>query len=245
MRGTCGYGHAIWLALLAAPPLASAGEGAGQVRDVLPAWRQGASACYQGAFNAATIEVEDWRHTRPLAVPGLVRDGEQVMRLQPEILRDRSVRRVTLQLTYDNHQASDHERAFGFGIAIELEGWEEPLFATGDCPYRDVPRMHDGYDVPATTTTLYCGIDCDGGGMAVDRVAGSRDVAVVFEGGPTGMRMSAGCTEGHFRVGGTHASDGSVLPREAGVETRLRLHRAPHSACKPIDRWWATERKRS
>ena len=236
---------AVLLAYAAVPAIAGDAQSSTEapIRDVLPAWRQGAESCYQGSFTTETIEVEDWRQTRAVPVPGLIRDGHQVMRPQPGILPGQKVRQVTLQLTYDSHSAGDHDRSFGCGISIVLDGWAEPLLAVGDCPYRDVPRMHDGYDVPATATTLYCGIDCDGGGMAVDLVAGSRDVAVVFDGWPSGMRMSAGCAEGHFRVGATHDSEGTAVPREARKVTRLRLHKAPRSACKPIERWWAVERK--
>jgi hypothetical protein len=76
------------------------------------------------------------------------------------------------------------------------------------------------------TTTLRCGIDCDGGLMEVERVAGSRDVIFRFGAAAGGLRMSRGCSGG-----GTYHVGGAAKPYDAGSQ---KEHAPPSFRLRPI-----------
>ena len=101
---------------------------------------------------------------------------------------------MTLVLARDG-QAHEHwDEMHKFRLTLVLAGWPGPLEARGECVPRFTDRpvagVHD--PVSVTTTTLHCGIDCDGGLMEVERVAGTG--AVVFRFDPRGLRMTDGCS---------------------------------------------------
>ena len=237
---TCGLALGASLLVLVSVPAEEAPPAAGRDRliaDVLPPHRVGAAMCLEGSFTGKAVDVEDWNKTTGEPVPGSFQFGKQVMRPVPERRPDQSVSLVQLHLVQEKPVTDGEDRHYGFRLLVQLEGWGEPLLAAGDCTYRSRAREMDySWKLDATTTTLYCGIDCDGGGMQVARAGDSRELE--FEFGETGLRMSGGCSRGNFRVGGVRRdrSTGRPEPGQAPQPT-FRLHRVAGKSCVARAKW--------
>ena len=106
-----------------------------------------------------------------------------------------------------------------------MQGWPAALQAAGECPLGS--RAVD----KAERTTLHCGIDCDGGGMEVERVAGTGDVIFRFDAGAGGLRMSGGCSGGPYHVGG-EAKPYEL--RKVREPVSFRLTPMPAQACAAL-----------
>lgn len=196
--------------------------------DLLPR-RTKQAVCLTGTFAGQAIEVEDWRKPGHEPVPGVFRFGEPVMRPVPLTRPDQAVASMTLSLTYDDRK-SDYDWIYNFILMATMADGSLKLFGAGECPWYASPHsLGNGEVWPPSTTKLGCGIDCDGGGMGLERIAGTRAMALHFDGEGIGMRMSAGCggRGGDYRLG-TGDADNKVL---------FRLEPAKASACKPLVKW--------
>lgn len=194
--------------------------------DLLPR-RLNRSVCLTGTFSGQAVEMEDWRNPGHEPVPGVFRFGEQVMRPVPLTKPDQTVAAMTLSLTYDDRKA-DYDWIYNFILMATMADGSLKLFSAGECPWYASPHRFDAGDFyPANSTKLGCGIDCDGGGMGLERIAGTRAMALHFDGDGIGLRMSAGCSGGSYRLGTGPADD----------KVHFRLEPAKASACKPLVKW--------
>jgi len=226
---------AIGLALALPAALATAGDAADEtgavpmIVDVLPPHRVGAALCMEGQFQGKAVDVEDWNKTTTETVPGLVQFGKPVTRPVPETRPDQAVTDIRLRLVQERPTYSGEDRHYGFQLLLRLAGWPEPLLAAGDCSYRSHHRKEDADASEPTTTTLHCGIDCDGGGMRVARASGSRQLDFSFS--EFGLRMSGGCSHGHFRVETVRRDKATGDPLPGQSPPVFRLTRVPLKSC--------------
>ncbi len=174
----------------------------------------GQSVCYTGAFTGQAMDIEDWSQARLVPTGRLAPDGKPYMRNEPGRLPVRQVHSFTLSLTYDDRKA-DYDWIYNFRLAAEVDGIGATLFAAGECPWY---ARGD-----ANTTGLGCGIDCDGGGFGLARVAGTQSWRMHFD--PRfALRMKAGCGGG-----------GTFGLRARTEDTAFRLEPASPEACWLID----------
>lgn len=231
---------AIGLALALPVPSAMAGDDAGgsglgsMIVDVLPPHRVGAAMCMEGRFQGKAVDVEDWGKTTSEPVPGLVQFGKQVTRPVPEIRPDQTVTDVRLRLVQERPTFSGEDRHYGFQLLLRLAGWPEPLLAAGDCSYTSHHRKGDTDASEPTTTTLHCGIDCDGGGIEVARAGVSRQLDFAFS--EFGLRMSGGCSHGHYRIETIRRDKVTGDPLPGQSPPVFRLTRVPLKTCASLAR---------
>lgn len=183
------------------------------------------AVCFSGDFAGLKVNVWDYSKSKQVPVPGLFRFGEQVMRPEPAVYADQELTAMTLLIYRDDREHSDWDEMHDFRLMISFKGWEKPLEAAGECPLRVTDKPIEGSvdQIEANTTTLFCGIDCDGGGMGVERVAGTREVNFRFDPMGGGLRMSGGCSGGSFHVGGDAKpyDEALIAARKPPVSFRL------------------------
>lgn len=184
----------------------------------------GASACFKGTFTGRTMDLEDWSRSRlvPIDTPGA--DGKPMLRAEAPREKAREVRSFTLSLAYDT-RSSSYDWIYNFLMSAEVDG-VPTLFAAGECPWWETAKTdRDGGVMHANTTGVTCGIDCDGGGFDLERIAGTRAVRMGFWTG--GLRMKAGCGGGGpYRLSPPDRSTVS-----------FRLEAAPAADCTQLDDW--------
>jgi hypothetical protein len=143
----------------------------------------------------------------------------------PPVAKNKAIRSFTLQLVHDTRQA-DYDWIYNFRLAAEVEG-VGTLFASGECPWyaKDKVWGPDKREITGSTTSLYCYIDCDGGGFDLDRVVGASALLMSYD--PRfGLRMKGGCGgRGSYRI----------RPAAAGIAFRLETTGA--EACRPLEEW--------
>src|SRR5262249_5701125 len=146
------------------------------------------------------------------------------------------VRHAVLQLEYARmapHPDSDapgYDRLYTFTLAVQLTDRTDPLYAAGSCEWRnhDFKTKDRVVHVARTTTELDCGIECDGGGLAVERVRGTRALALRLAPHQR-LRMSGPCSGGFVVFNG----------RDEGREFRLMPTAA--RTCRPLKRWLSAQ----
>lgn len=206
------YGAAV-VVLLTVLPAQGAGKDTA-IKSILPHEKVGQAACYEGTFSGQTIDMEDWSHTRTELVPNVEIGGGPATRPVPAVLLKEDISRVTLLLTYRNRQ-DDGSFDFGFTVRVAAKGLKKELFARSGCAWSSKDEQLD------------CWIECDGGGMPVERVAGTESVNVRF----SDLAMQAGCDGGGaYRVG-----------TDRKVDVKFRLEKAPLHICKPLKAWEAEQ----
>jgi hypothetical protein len=171
----------------------------------LLAKKVGGAVCFSGTFENSKVNIWDYAKAKPVPVPGLFRFGEQVMRPEPHVYVDQRLTAMTLLLHHDERTHEHWDEMHVFQLQISLQDWPSPLKAAGECQLRFTNRPIEGRrDITGVTTTrIFCGIDCDGGLMEVERVAGAGDLIFRFDPRGGGLRMSAGCSGGQpYHVGG-------------------------------------------
>jgi hypothetical protein len=181
----------------------------GAIKGVL-AQSIGDAVCFSGSFRRLKVNVWDYTKTKIVPVPGLFRFGEQVTRPEPFVHVNQKLTRMTLLLLHDERELSKEgvtdyfDQMHDFCLRISLKGWPNPLNAEGECALllKDKPTENSLQVWEGTGSTLHCGIDCDGGFMSIERVAGTRDLIFQFGSASGGLRMSNGCSVGAYHVGG-------------------------------------------
>jgi hypothetical protein len=186
---------------------------------------EGHSVCLAGSFARQVMNVEDWSRSKMEPTKNLSPDGQPYMRPVPPVMKDTPIRSFTLQLIYDTREA-DYDWIHNFRLLAEVEG-VGTLYASGECPWyarkkydRDTDRT-----IRPSTTSLFCYIDCDGGGFELDRVAGAPAVAMSFD-PRIGLKMKGGCGGG-----------GIYRIKPATSEITFQLQTASAEACKPLEEW--------
>jgi hypothetical protein len=142
------------------------------------------------------------------------------------------VKAVTLQVLYedtpphpDSKDFPGYARRYNFRLAVRLADRKALVYAAGECPWRDKDFVApDGSRIPRTTTALHCGIDCDGGGMTLERLPEAKALLLRLDKDER-LRMSAPCEGGELVFNG----------RDTGQAFRLAPAKA--AACQPIERW--------
>src|SRR5262249_26771442 len=143
--------------------------------NALLAPKVGDTVCFSGIFQGLKVNIWDYSNVKQVPVPKLFRFGEQVTRPEPYVHVDQELTAMTLLLKHSEREvqyephASTQEETHDFQLTISLQGWSAALQAAGEC---SVSRQF----VDRAGATLHCAIDCDGGGMEVERVAGTRNV---------------------------------------------------------------------
>lgn len=174
------------------------------IKPVL-ARKVGDAVCFSGTFEGLKINVWDYSKAKPMPVPGLFRFGEQVMRSEPYVYVDQRLTAMTLLLSRHGREHEHWDEMHDFRLNIALEGWPTRLQAAGECPLRLTDRPIEGSrdSSEVNTAKLFCGIECDGGLMEVERVARTGDVIFRFDPRSGGLRMSGGCSGRQpYHVGG-------------------------------------------
>jgi hypothetical protein len=200
------------------------------------------AVCFAGGFEGLAVNVWDYDKAVPEPVPGVFRFGEQATRPRPHVYANQELTRMTLLLYRDDREHESWDEMHDFRMRISLLGWPDQLGAAGECPLRlsDKPIEGSRDLIARNTTTLYCGIDCDGGGMEVERVAGTGEVNFRFNPRGGGLRMSGGCSHGAYHVGGDARPYDEEL-RKARTPVTFRLKPMPADACAEFRS--ATDRK--
>lgn len=195
-----------------------------------------AVTCFAGKFTDKTVNVWDYGRSKMVPVPGLFRSGEQVMRPEPHVDVGQHLTTMTLLLTRDDREHESWDEMHDFRLRISLKGWSKPLESAGECPFRAIAKRLEGSSetIEPNTDALFCGIDCDGGGMSVQRVAGTRDLIFRFTPLTGGLRMSSGCSGGHYHVGGW-ARPYDDASRRTHVIAEFRLSPMPAKDCAAFD----------
>jgi hypothetical protein len=221
--GALCFAALFWVAGRAEPATSEAGT---MIGPLLPK-ALGEKVCYAGTYSKQAIDIEDWSHTKNVPVPGLIQFGEQVMRPEPETLPSQEISSLTLLLDYDDRTAG-YDWIYNFTLRAEPAQWSSKLFGAGECPWYAKDRAEWNAETQkANEGYLHCGIDCDGGEMTVERVPGTGDLLLRFD-GMSGLRMSAGCGGGGTYRLGTAKKDG---------DTAFLLNKADTSTCKPLEDW--------
>ena len=181
------------------------------IKSILPHDRVGEDACFEGTFSGRMLDMEDWAHTTTKVVPGLEVGGTPATRPVPGPLPDQDVSRITLHLSYTDRQ-DDGAFDYAFTVMAASKSLSKKLFAHSGCAWSEREER------------LACWIECDGGGMSVERIAGTEGLSVSF----SNLSMQAGCDGGGaYRIGtGDRADDIS-----------FRLESVPLRACKPLKAW--------
>ena len=189
-----------------------------QIRNLLP-MAEPDYACFAGTFNKRSIDLEDWGRARLEPTDRLSPDGKPYMRHVPARENNVGVTSFILRLDYDERTA-DYDWIYNFRLRANMDKAGQ-LHAAGECPWYERGLFDkEDWRLRIPTATLYCGIDCDGGMMAVSRIPGTRAVHLIFD-RQIGLRMKNGCGGG--------GSTFRVLANARGGE--FRLEPAPKSAC--------------
>ncbi len=106
--------------------------------------------------------------------------------------------------TDDGGTAKQYFR-YDFTLAAKVKDRGQTLYASGDC---------------ASDEGIGCGVDCDGGGIDIEPVAGKDDTILVRL---TRIRMTLGC------------SDGPEIELEGGADDKVfKLTKAPRPLCQSM-----------
>lgn len=194
------------------------------IRSLLPQ-AEGQSVCLAGSFTGQVMDIEDWSRAKMEPTKNLSPDGKPYMRPVPPVMKDRAVRSFTLQLVYDSRQA-DYDWVHNFRLLAEVEG-VGAMFASGECPWyaRDKIYGPDKQQIAGSTTSLFCYIDCDGGGFDLERVVGAPALAMSFD-PRIGLKMKGGCGGG-----------GIYRIRPATADLAFRLQKAGPDTCRRPEEW--------
>jgi len=123
---------------------------------------------------------------------------------------------MQFQIRYHRHdpdkQNPEGQRNYYFGMAAKVRGQTKTLHASGECT--------------SSQGKIYCGIDCDGGGVLIERHVREGGLTVKFEDSRAYLRMTLGC-------GGEEGRSVNLTP---GADDRVfHLVKASPSACRRLD----------
>lgn len=208
------------------PPLRAAEVADGELIAKLIPQKPGRKARFSGTFADVPIDSETYGSAPPnTPVP---------INYHPH-----KVQAVTLRLENaripprpPEPDAPGFDRQYYFVLSVRLADLKKPVFAYGDCWWQDrdidIQTPVGPHHLERNTTSLHCGIECDGGGMSVVRV--KNENAVLFRIDANGrLRMTKSCG------GGGNDRNITFAGRETGAEFRFKPVRSP--ACRPLEKW--------
>ena len=95
---------------------------------------------------------------------------------------------------------------YDFTLAVKVKDRDATLYASGDC---------------ASGEGIGCGVDCDGGGIEIEPIAGNDDTVLVRL---ERIRMTLGC------------GDGEEVELEGGADDKVfKLTKAPRPLCQAME----------
>jgi len=225
---------ALWVGTAtAAGEGAQAGAGTG-IKDLL-ARNVKDIVCFRGSFTGHGINVRDYLKAKSVPAPDLSQDGKQVMRTVPAIYVGQDVRSLTVLVEREDGVSENWDEMHGFSLKVSMRGWRGPLYTEGSCSWRGSDKLVKGTSevAEANTSTLSCHVDCEGGGMEMRRVPGSRDVIFHFHNTDEGLRMSGSPKdEGSYYLGGSGKPLEEAAPGEEKHPVEFRLSPMPAKQCE-------------
>jgi hypothetical protein len=196
------------------------------VKTLLPT-APGRAACFAGTFDHLPLDSVDW-------LPPASGDGPR-----RAVYSAHRVQEFTLELTYartpavpDNKDYPGYDRRYDFLLSAKLAD-RGPLYAAGACGWlgHDFVSADGKLKMEHTTRQLYCGIECDGGGMTLERIE-SKDSLILRIEANHHLRMTPPC--------GDEGKSVTFAAREAAKEFNLAT--AKLALCRPLERWIARKR---
>jgi hypothetical protein len=129
-----------------------------------------------------------------------------------------TVRSVLFQVRYHRHdpekETPEGQRNYYFGMAAKVRGQKKTLYASGEC-------------VPGPGK-IRCGVECDGGGVDLQRDAKTGGIVISFDRLNDRIRMTVGCDADE---------DDKTFDLTPGADDKIfRLSRADLSACRSLNR---------
>ena len=191
------------------------------IKDIIPHKKPGQEICFAGDFADQAIDMQDVSKTVSEIVPGVEAGGKPAIRAVPAALPKQDVSRIALHLTYHNRI---REGSFDvmFTVMARSNSLNKELLARSGCIWSGWSAEQEKETLPQTK--LGCWIECDGGGMTAERIAGTRSLNVRFD----ALSMQAGCEGGGaYRIGTSDMSK----------KTNFRLERVPLRVCKGLKAW--------
>lgn len=203
--------HALWLDMGPLLPLA-----------------EGQSVCFAGSFSGRSVKVGDWARYRNEPTGRVSPDGHPMTRPVPGDLGALPVQRFVLSLAHSGRESQSADKSyadllidFDLVATIDIDGRPRRLRGRGDCDWDPHPLAALGERV------IYCGIDCDGGGISFERVALSGGVRLRFD-PRTSLRMKLGCGGGGslYQLGAPADDPGFVLAAAPAETCRAAVQAA-------------------
>lgn len=212
------------LCVLASPCRAEPPPAAGDVTRILPR-EGGATICFTGQpVPPAALIVEDWSQEAVTfePVPNLsLPNGTPATRPVPKRTEGR-VTGLVLSLAPSSDAPSEPYR---FILSVTLKG-RRTLRASGPCQPIDPVKTGLRSGAPGTAKALGCWVECDGGGVAVERLLSGEGLTLAFD--RSGLRMTPGCSD---------EDDVFMLKATGAAEVVLHLSPAAPAACRALRAW--------
>lgn len=125
---------------------------------------------------------------------------------------DQTVTSVLFSLEYFRHDPDDYfpdgQRNYYFGMGVNLRDRPGLLSTGGEC------TLGEG--------TIWCGVDCDGGGVLLKR-EGSGVILIDLE------------STGRIRMNGCGGGEGDAIDLEPGLDDKVFRLEADAEACLPLE----------
>ena len=210
-----------------AAALARADQAATSINTLLPQ-QPGKTACFAGRFGDLPLDSVEY-------LPPATGNGAYSARYK----RHR-VKGLVLQLEYertpplpDSKNYAGYDRRYDFLLSARLAERKGLLYAAGECRWlgHDFQSADGALKIGHTDTALYCGIDCDGGGMTLERIKDKDALRLRIE-AKHELRMTRPCDE----------QDKSVTFAARDAAKNFSLASADHAVCRPLERWIARRR---
>lgn len=202
------------------------------IHDLLPR-EADETICFTGSFKGHKVNVWDFSKAKQVPVPGLFEFGKQVTRTEPAISTGQEVSSLTVLVRRSSLEQKPGDELHGFRLKVTLKSRREPLYSAGECLWKAL----DGNNRDAQTVNpavLNCYIECDGGGMQLERVGSGTDVLFRFMKEAGGLRMSGGCSKGDYHLGGEAKPYEANAQAESESPTEFRLTQTSKTACMKL-----------
>jgi len=124
---------------------------------------------------------------------------------------------MVFELLYVRIPSAEIQR-YVFGMSAKLRARRDAVYASGQC------ETNVGAAYPAGNL---CSVDCDGGGVSIEKIANSDAIYVHLDTPANGIIMGPPCGEG---------PETRRMRLYAGADDKLfRLDRAPAAACRSLE----------
>jgi hypothetical protein len=122
------------------------------------------------------------------------------------------VRELALQVSVE-HIKEDNLFRYNFGLSAKMKGQAKTLQTSGECS-------------PAAGRRIFCGVECDGGGVNIEQAGPENLMVYLAEDGKPGRIRMAPCGE---------SDEENAVELTSGADDKVfRLSKAPASACRAM-----------